>query len=55
MKIKSAVIKKRAKINRCRKIDKLQIFGVFFSIDMCRVETAIDSTPPLNRIMKVLV
>jgi len=24
------VLKKRAKINRCAKIDKLQIFGVFF-------------------------
>jgi len=26
-----------AKINRCEEIDKLQIFGVLFSIDLCMV------------------
>jgi len=41
------VIEKRAIINRCGKIDKLQIFNVFFYIYVCRVETAIDSTSPL--------
>jgi len=41
-------IKKKVKINRCGKIDKIQLFGVFFSIDplVCRAETTIDSTPP---------
>jgi len=29
-------------------IDKLRIIGVHFSIDLCRVETTIDSTPPLS-------
>jgi len=42
MKMKSCILWRHQK-ERCRKIGKLQ----FFSIDLCRVETAIDSTPPL--------